>query len=301
MPALVSRTSGIQQGGTSLPSTCRRPSQAGVASQRNKAAKRLAPAGSAKGEGDAETDFVTRLVGSLFGKKALEDPEPFGLKRLSDTALQELYPATTTEFAEPVDGDDATVALFRPLLAKTQLEQTPLRCAYDATKHGWSAAAFHERVDTFGAAVVFCTTEGGAVVGGYNPKGWVGLGDSRDSQAAFLFSWPDGNTSNPAVKLPKVGGAGQAVLDKPDSGPLFGPEGFHVPLARGAERLARCRLGSYYAKPQGGGRTLFSEAESTGKRGNYAAQLTDLKVYVAVGEGEKWDLDGILWKTNVQA
>jgi hypothetical protein len=50
------------------------------------------------------------------------------LKRLDDKALQELYPATTTEFADPVEGDDPTVAAFRPLLAKTQLETLPLRC-----------------------------------------------------------------------------------------------------------------------------------------------------------------------------
>lgn len=47
----------------------------------------------------------------------------------------------------------------------------PLRCAYDANKHGWTASAFHERVNTFGAAVVVAKTEGGAVIGGYNPSG----------------------------------------------------------------------------------------------------------------------------------
>ena len=31
-----------------------------------------------------------------------------------------------------------------------------------------------------------------------------GLGEDRDSLAAFLFSWPDGDTTQPAVKLPKV-------------------------------------------------------------------------------------------------
>lgn len=47
-------------------------------------------------------DLVTRWVGRLFGQKVLEDPEPGGLKRLTDEALQELYPAPLDEFADPV-------------------------------------------------------------------------------------------------------------------------------------------------------------------------------------------------------
>lgn len=50
------------------------------------------------------------------------------MKRMSEEALVEQYPATTTEFADPVPGDSADVALFRPLLAKTRLETVPLRC-----------------------------------------------------------------------------------------------------------------------------------------------------------------------------
>ena len=102
-------------------------------------------------------------------------------------------------------GDSADVAVFRPLLAQTQLEAKPLRLAYDATRHGWAAATLHRGVNTFGACVVVARTVGGAVVGGYNPKGWIGLGEEdRPSMAAFLFCWPDGDTSRSAIKLPKV-------------------------------------------------------------------------------------------------
>lgn len=55
-----------------------------------------------------------------------------------------------------------------------------------------------------GAQLVVATTEGGAICGGYNPAGWIGLGDDRDSLSAFLFTWPDGDTSLPPVKLRKV-------------------------------------------------------------------------------------------------
>jgi hypothetical protein len=60
--------------------------------------------------------------------------------------------------------------------------------------------------------------------------GWIGLGEDRDSMAAFLFTWPDGDTSQRPLKLPKVGGAAQAVLDRSESGPIFGPDGLKIPL-----------------------------------------------------------------------
>ena len=89
----------------------------------------------------------------LFGKKALEDQQPFGLKRMSEEDFPEIYPATTSEWAAPLPGDEPGAAAIRPLLAKTQLERKPLRLAYDANRDGWSSDAFHAAVDTFGAAV----------------------------------------------------------------------------------------------------------------------------------------------------
>jgi hypothetical protein len=147
---------------------------------------------------------VERLVGKLFGQKALDDPTPGGLKRLSGDAAKELYPAVTDAFAQPVAGDGEDVAALRPLLAQTQLESCPLRLAYDAERDGWDAVAFHERVDAFGASLVVAETEGGALIGGYNPRGWVSLGEDRDSIAAFLFTWRDGDVAQRPVKLPKV-------------------------------------------------------------------------------------------------
>lgn len=130
---------------------------------------------------------------------------PGGLKRLSDEASKELYPAVTDAFAQPLDGDSEDVALLRPLLAQTQLESVPLRLAFDSSRDGWAASAFHERVDGFGATLVVAETAGGAVVGGYNPRGWVSLGeDGRDSIAAFLYTWRDGDMTKLPVKLPKV-------------------------------------------------------------------------------------------------
>lgn len=52
----------------------------------------------------------------------------------------------------------------------------------------WTAEAFHAKVDKQGPCLVLCKTEGGAVCGGYAPKGFAGYGEYRGSIAAFLFT-----------------------------------------------------------------------------------------------------------------
>ena len=74
------------------------------------------------------------------------------------------------------------------------------------------------------------------------------------------------------VACTQVGGAGLAVIDKAEAGPHFGAEGLIIPLQRGQEQLAKSRLGTYYARREDGGRSLFADGEE--KR----AQLTELKV-----------------------
>ena len=276
----------------------------------------------ATGGGAGEPDFVERLVGKFFGKGALEDRAPAGMKRLD---VPEMYPADPDAQAAPLAGDGRDVVPLRPLLANTQLEREPLRLAYDANRDGWTSPAFHSAVDTFGPCLVVAQTAGGALLGGYNPRGWIGLGEDRDSIAAFLFTWPDGDTSKKAIKLPKVraaklclnpealrpqtalprlqcalarstptlllqvGGPSLAVIDKPEAGIQFGPDGLTIPLAADSPRRAKSRLGSYYAKAPGGGRSLFAAGEDP-KR----AELVDLRAYTAQ-RPEEWQLEGIVW------
>ena len=95
-----------------------------------------------------------------------------GMKQLQGPALRQQYPAVLDEFASPVTSNDAEMSLFRPLLARTRLEKLPLQLTYGAQQHGWSAEAFHEQCNNYGAAIVSARTEGGAVLGGYNPRGW---------------------------------------------------------------------------------------------------------------------------------
>ncbi|PRW18377.1 Interferon-induced 44 family [Chlorella sorokiniana] len=256
--------------------------------------RRQRPCTPPRAQQEPELDLVERFVGKLFGRAALEDPTPGGLKRLSDEAAKELYPATTDEWAEPLAGDGPDVAALRPLLAQTQLERAPLRLAFDADRGGWSATAFHQAVDGYGAALVVAETEGGALIGGYNPRGWVSLGEDRDAIAAFLFTWRDGDFSRRPIKLPKVGGAALAVVkDQPSSGIHFGPDGLSIPLAPGNERLAKCKLGPYYARLPDGGKSLFAPTES-----GRGTPLAGLRVYLAEGGPEQWELDGIVWKTK---
>lgn len=76
---------------------------------------------------------------------------------------------------------------------------------------------------------------------------------------------------------------------------FFGPEGLHIPLSASDPKAAKTRLGSYYENMPGGVRFLF---EGEVRKRVCWTQLVELYVFVAVGDGEKWDLDGIIWKTK---
>lgn len=118
----------------------------------------------------------------------------------------------------------------------------------------------------------------------------MGYGETRGSKAAFMFTWPDGDTTRPALKMRKVAGAGLAVIDQPDSGPRFGAEELNVPLrppratwdSDDRDRMAMSKLGSYYEKRPDGKNCLFGEGES-GK----GTLLDSLVVYTGIyADGE---------------
>ncbi len=157
------------------------------------------------------------------------------MKRFGQERFPEQYPATLDEWADPVESDDATMAMLRPLLKNTNLETRGLRLTYDANKDGWDPAVFHSKVDKQGGAIVFCTTRAGIKCGGYNPKGWVGYGEARGSIAAFLYILGGKYAAEgaPAIKLRKVGGAGLAQMDMPETGPQFSPDGLVIRMEAG--------------------------------------------------------------------
>ena len=82
------------------------------------------------GEGgdDQELDFVTRMVLNVFGKDALDDPEPMGLKRMTKEEWPDQWPALTDgTVAETLPTDDTPeLKMVRAVCNQTQLEFQPL-------------------------------------------------------------------------------------------------------------------------------------------------------------------------------
>jgi hypothetical protein len=176
-----------------------------------------------------EDDPIEKIFGFFFGKK---EKNPMGMQRFGQSRFPEQYPATIDEWADPVEGDTAEMALLRPFLKNTNLETRGLRLTYDANRDGWDPVKFHAKVDKQGGGIVYGVTRAGIQFGGYNPKGWVGYGEARGSIAAFLFVLGGRYTtaSAPGVKLRKVGGPGLAQMDLPESGPSFSPDALVIPM-----------------------------------------------------------------------
>jgi len=230
-------------------------------------------------------DIPEKLFNFLFG--AVETGDVAGLRRTA--SAPDTYPATKTEFAAPVETDDAEEALLRPMLKNTNLEFLTLRKVYDSDRDGWSPDAWHAGANYQGPCIVVCETAGGAVCGGYAPKGFAGYGEYRGSIAAFLFTWPSGRGGGEApVKLQKIGGAGLATIDEPETGPRFGADGLSIEMSPGRERTARSKLGPYYECMPDGGRHIFALSDDM-----KATELSWLRTYVGCWpEGERIPYSG---------
>ena len=203
----------------------------------------------------------------------------------------EQYPATYDLLtSSPVWWEVGDARFVRPLLKNTQLASRPLQVVYDASWQGWNAKAFHKAVDGKGAAVVLCRSKG-QWFGGYNPKGWSGLGGARPSVASFLFYR---NSKNRWQKLQKVGGGGLACAkDDANTGIWLGADGLVVPLSSGGgggsggrqqSRLVDSRLGTYFERGPEGRYSIVPDN---------AYLLEDLKVLVGVyASGEEIPYSG---------
>jgi hypothetical protein len=125
-----------------------------------------------------------------------------------------------------------TASGLRNLVEGTYLHKNgdELACVYKASRDGWSARDFHEKVDNKGSAVVALKHLGSAgVIGGYNPNGWRSSDDYYLSNQAFLWTLPSPNAR--IVKLPIVasnGGNTPALFDYATGGPCFGTSDLHV-------------------------------------------------------------------------
>jgi len=88
------------------------------------------------------------------------------------------------------------------LLERTSLGGVELECAYKASRDGWSAMNFHEKVDQRGSALVVALSRSGCVFGGFNPLGWRSTDDYYGSNSAFLWFLKD----NAATRCPVLPG-----------------------------------------------------------------------------------------------
>ena len=108
----------------------------------------------------------------------------------------------------------------RPVLAKNDARAPPNVRGLRLEPRRLDAAGY-DAVDRRGPGVVLATSTDGQRFGGYNSKGW-GLERTERACPTSSFAWRrDGGFD----KLPKVGGAGMGVVDKPETNPYFGPEG----------------------------------------------------------------------------
>ena len=184
---------------------------------------------------------ISKLWGGAAPPEEQQEAEAASTVEALEAALSSTSaPAPTNAAAAPASDDD-DVAALRQLLGSTALEAAPLVPAYDAARDDWSPDAFHSAVDGRGPALVVALTGAcrqqpagvcgaapklhppnsqpprlppppaaveGALLGGYNPLGWCSGGGDVESEEAFLFIWPDGDTAQPPITLPKARTAG---------------------------------------------------------------------------------------------
>jgi hypothetical protein len=124
--------------------------------------------------------------------------------------------ATTRPPQRLIDDHTLQAILENTYMAKQQQKGT-LQCVYKATRDGWKANAFHDKVDFAGSGVVVVQAQG-KVFGGYNPNGWRSTDDYTTSTTAFLFRV----VAPGRVEKYKVLANGPALFDYASAGPCFG-------------------------------------------------------------------------------
>jgi len=102
----------------------------------------------------------------------------------------------------------------------TFLKNKQIECVYKASRDGFSAVNFHDRVDELGSGIVVCRELTGKIFGGYNPVGWRSTDDYFLSTQAFL--WCMNSNNKGILKYPISMGGNAAIFDYATGGPNFG-------------------------------------------------------------------------------
>ena len=187
--------------------------------------------------------LATLLALSQVGNGFLSIPRP-SRSSLTRCQLQipsdmaSLFPSDATALLEGVSWTDVglyggiplvalSFMLTKPpskLISDQELEQitqgtnlqgrlSDVTCIYKASRDGWSATQFHDKVDTLGSAVVVARSLTGQVFGGYNPAGWRSTDDYITSTQAFLWARST-KTSSSIDKFPVLPGGNAAIFGK---------------------------------------------------------------------------------------
>ena len=161
---------------------------------------------------------------------------------------------TLMQAAAMVASPSSSLPLPLKLLEGTNLGSArEMERVYKASVDGWSALAFHEKVDELGSVLVVGQLESGATIGGYNPAGFESRDDYRATPRAFLFcssksasqstsgssdeqsgKEENGGDQVEWVQLSVLGPGDIAIFDYARGGPQFGA----ADLVIGAPRSA---------------------------------------------------------------
>ena len=215
--------------------------------------------------------------------KALVTTPPKEEEVFSDAAAKEKAQNERRREALIARAPKGTMKSAHALLANTVIDGEALTIAYDAREHGWTAKAFHERVDGKGPTLIMGKTVKGGRFAGYNPLGYFSVEDYRDCPSAFLCVFKDeqaflnGDPSGMEI-VPNVGSP--AIFDFGAQGPTFGVDGLRIPLGNaprngssyagvgdattsyGSSKKCISRLGSHYASTRSDGITnVFAKGE----------------------------------------
>lgn len=185
------------------------------------------------------------------------------------------------EFAEPEEHsllrENIPAETLQDILKDTVLKRTTLNCVYSAARDGFDNEVFFDRNRLgFGGtpSLVIGQTEDLRIFGGFNPVGFDGRDDYRDSANAFLFAI-DEVTGNVLRSRPLADGK-SAIFDFENTAVKFGAASLVIPMNRGKfglmENEAFSQLGIHYEELPNGMKSIFG-VEGT-------ARLKNIEVWI---------------------
>ena len=120
---------------------------------------------------------------------------------------------------------------------------------YDASRDGFKASDFHQRLDGYANTLTVIQESNGYIFGGYTNKKWEGTGSNQYivDEKAFLFSFT--NPQGVQKKLRIKAGGGDAICNNVNYGPTFGGHDIYVSSDSDTSGSSYMNSGRSYAAP----------------------------------------------------